>query len=298
MELFSHYTDYQRQLYPKIVNWKNHFVGDRLCYSYRDTVYERKNYPSELHYHDYYELVIFEAGDISYVCDGCIYRPEIGDVILIPPGKFHMSVINCDKTHYIRHVFYLYPSAFDMLGHGELTDILRSTEKGKLLAFCGSEERGQLSASMYRLKEIYTKTPSPLDEALGLSYIIQAFYLLNQSGCQSKDEVSCLPKKLLEIQRYIDENFAQIESVSQIAEHFFYSREYVSRLFKKHFNMSISDYLTKRRIEKSRAFIMQGVPMIEVAYSVGFGSPSAFIRAFHSVMNMTPTEYKKLQRGM
>ena len=121
MKLLSHYIEHQKKLYPETANWRNHLVCDRICYSYRDTEYDRRTYPSNLHYHDYYELVIFEEGDVSYVCEGRMYPLTRGDIVLIPPGKFHMSVIDRESTRYKRHVFYLYPSAFDTIGEGALT---------------------------------------------------------------------------------------------------------------------------------------------------------------------------------
>ena len=58
----------------------------------------------------------------------------------------------------------------------------------------------------------------------------------------------------------------------------------------------ISDHIMKRRIAESQSLIMQGIPLIDVAYQVGFGSLSTFIRAFRSVTNMTPSEYRKLRK--
>ena len=96
----------------------------------------------------------------------------------------------------------------------------------------------------------------------------------------------------------IDQNFSKISSVSQVAEHFFYSREYVSRLFKKHFDTTISDYISKRRIAESQLLIVKGIPLIDVAYQVGFGSLSTFIRAFRTVTDMTPSEYRKIRKNI
>ena len=149
-----------------------------------------------------------------------------------------------------------------------------------------------------RLRKALDAAPSALEEALGLSYILQIFYLLNQKNCRPKDEAASLPDNILLLRRYIDENYAQIESVSQVAEHFYYSREYVSRLFRKYFDTAISDYIMKRRIAESQRLIMEDLPIIEVAYQVGFGSLSTFIRAFRSVANMTPSEYRKLRKEM
>lgn len=297
MELLSHYIEQQNKQNPEIINWKNHLVTDGLSYSYRDTVYDLETYPSNLHYHDYYELVIFEDGAIRYICEDCVYHPKHGNIILIPPRTFHMSVIDCDSTRYKRHVFYLYPSAFDSIGHSALTSFLTESKKGSLLTLQSDEAKHELINQLQLLKKSLQKEPSPLDMALGLSLVIRIFCLLNQRKNQSKTEVSSLPENILMIQNYIDNNFSHISSVSEVAEQFFYSREYVSRLFKKYFDTTVSDYIMKRRISKSQSLIVQGVPLIDVAYQVGFGSLSTFIRAFRSVVNMTPSEYRKLKKN-
>ena len=295
MKLFSHYMERQTRMSGEIVNWRNHVVGDRLSYSYRDTEYTRSSYPSSLHYHDYFELVIFEEGDIRYICEGKVYHPKYGDIILIPPGRFHMSAINCDSTVYRRHVFYLYPSAFDSIGHGALTSFLCGVEDGDIGSLGDTETSRQLMGLLDELKEIYGKEGSPLEEALGLSCIIKVFYLLNRGGCRSNSDNCSLPESILELKQYIDRNYADISSVTQVAEHFFYSREYVSRLFKKHFDTTISDYIMNRRIAASQELIVRGCRLVDIAYQVGFGSLSTFIRAFRSVTGMTPSEYRKLR---
>ena len=293
MKLLSHYIEHLMKRYPETVNWKNHTVCDKVLYSYRDTVYDRDTYPSDLHYHDYYELVFFEEGDIKYVCEGSVFYPKYGDIILIPPGKFHMSVIDSDSTHYKRHVFYLYPFAFESIGHSELTLFLDRTKNGDIFTFDSIEVKQNFIDLLERLKSISQRESSTLEDALMLSYVIHIFYLLNQKNCQPKNEISSLPENILSLKRYVDTNFAQITSVTEVAEHFYYSREYVSRLFKKYFDTTISDYIMKRRIAESQLLIMQDIPLIDIAYQVGFGSLSTFIRAFRAVTNMTPSEYRK-----
>ena len=293
MKLLSHYIEHLMKRYPETVNWKNHTVCDKVLYSYRDTVYDRDTYPSDLHYHDYYELVFFEEGDIKYVCEGSVFYPKYGDIILIPPGKFHMSVIDSDSTHYKRHVFYLYPFAFESIGHSELTSFLNRTKNGDIFTFDSIEVKQNFIDLLERLKSISQRESSTLEYALMLSYVIHIFYLLNQKNCQPKNEISSLPENILSLKRYVDTNFAQITSVTEVAEHFYYSREYVSRLFKKYFDTTISDYIMKRRIAESQLLIMQDIPLIDIAYQVGFGSLSTFIRAFRAVTNMTPSEYRK-----
>jgi len=290
MKLLSHYVENQKRIYRGPVNWQNHAINDSLFYAYRSTVYDRNTYPSSLHYHDYFELLVLEDGDISYVCESSVYIPKRGDVIIIPPGKFHMSKINSEKTHYKRHVFYLYPDAFDGLGHRILFDFLTRIDGGVILSLPNSDE---LLNNLTKLANALSRD-SELDRAEALGIIIQAFCLLNKKDIKYGNESEKLPENVLEIGRYIDTHFAEINSVNDVAEHFFYSREYVSKLFKKHFNTTILDYVHKRRIAKSRELIADGVPIIEVCSEVGFGSLSTFIRVFRSITDMTPSEYRKM----
>ena len=296
MKLLSHYMEYQAKQNPKIANWENHIIGDSLSYSYRSTTYDRTTYPSNLHYHDYYELVIFEEGNINYICEGQIYHPQFGDIILIPPSKFHMSAINCESTCYKRHVFYLYPSAFDAIGHNSLTRFLTSTCDADMFTFNSLKSRQEFMDTAERLKEISQKSSSPLEDALRLSLIMHIFSLLNQKGCLSKSITLSLPENILKLQQYIDSNYSEITSISDIGKHFFYSREHISRLFKKYFDTSISDYIMKKRISESQSLIAQNLALIDVAYQVGFSSLSTFIRAFKSVTGMTPSKYHKLKK--
>jgi AraC-like DNA-binding protein len=292
MKLLSHYIENQINQSPKIVNWENHIINDMLFYSYRSTDYDLSTHPSQLHYHDYYELVVFEEGEIQYVCESSVYHPKKGDVILIPPQKFHASRIKAEQTRYKRHVFYFYPEAFEGIGQGVLMSFTSRFGDGAMF----TPDTAELLDKLEQLKRVWQDSPSPLEQALGLSYVINIFYLFNQQNLRTREEFGKLPKNLLMLQRYIDENYGQIDSVSAVADHFFYSREYVSRLFKRHFDITISDYIMKRRVAESQTLISEGIPLIDTAYRVGFGSLSTFIRAFRLVTGITPSEYRKLCR--
>ena len=296
MELLSHYIEYQSKTHTEKENWKNNIIGEGISYSHRDTEYDRITYPSNLHYHDYYEVVIFEGGEVSYLSEGRVYYPKRGDIIIIPPRKFHMSVINSEKTRYIRHVFYLYPFAFDKIGHGILTDFLKKVTAGELFVFNNLEDEQKFFEVLKSLSEVFDKELSHLENALGLSFVIQAFYLLNKETLVSKNEKVLLPKNIMALKEYVDRNFDSISSVTEVSNHFFYSREYVSRLFRKYFDTTISDYIMKKRISKSQELIVKEGSIIDVAYQVGFGSLSTFIRAFKSVTGITPSEYRKLSK--
>ncbi len=286
MKLYSHYK--KNMILPTTTqNWNNYEINDFLLYSYRSTKYDAGNFPSNLHYHDYFELMVIEEGNIRYICESEIYYPEKGDIILIPPGKFHMSAINEKTTQYSRHVFYFYPQAFDTYKCSSLNGFAGTDVK--MITF-SDHNRKQEVISL--LKDIASTLPDSTKYPLSLSYIINFFYLLNQKDVLLTADYVYLPDNIHNIKKYIDENYASIDSVSQVAEHFFYSREHASKLFKKHFDITISDYILQRRILESQRLISNGTPVTKAAYAVGFNSMSAFIRAFRKINNMTPSQYR------
>lgn len=295
MKLLSHYLQNKNDPRHEITNWENDLINDSLCYSYRSTVYDVNTFPSSLHSHDYYELVIFVEGEINYVCESSVYSPKRGDVIIIPPGKFHMSKLKGERTHYKRHVFYLYPNAFDAVG-ASLADILIRTNEGVHFSLSSREREEELLTLTEKLSSALKKREDGLSRALAFGYIIEIFCLLNRKDIRHSGESERLPENILALQQYLDAHYTEINSVSEVAEHFFYSREYVSRLFKKYYDTTILDYIHKLRISKSRALIAEGMPIIDVCYAVGFSSLSTFIRAFRTATDMTPSEYRRMVR--
>ncbi|MBR4033855.1 MAG: helix-turn-helix transcriptional regulator [Clostridia bacterium] len=252
-------------------------------------------FPSSLHSHDYYELVIFVEGEINYVCESSVYSPKRGEVIIIPPGKFHMSKLKGERTHYKRHVFYLYPNAFDSISPS-LADILIRTKEGVHFSMESREREEELLTLSEKLASSLKSRGDDLSRALAFGYIIEIFCLLNRKDIRHSGESEHLPENILALQQYLDAHYTEINSVSEVAEHFFYSREYVSRLFKKYYDTTILDYIHKLRISKSRTLIAEGMPIIDVCYAVGFSSLSTFIRAFRTATDMTPSEYRKIVR--
>lgn len=293
MKKASTYKQQDRAQIHPIVNWQDHELGDSLSYAYRSTIYNSNTFPSSLHYHDYYELVILESGNIEYICESVRFQPKPADVLLVSPGMFHMSKIGCEETCYKRHVFYLYPDALDMLGCEALTSFIQNAEPGLTVFSLQENDQTALFSLLHQLSDALDKKALPAYQALAKGLVIQIFFLLGKGEGTLGSQALTLPNTLLSIKQYIEENLTEISSVKEIADHFFFSREYVSRIFRKHFNTTISEYIQKRRIAYSQSLIEQGCSIGESCYQAGFENMSTYIRSFKSVLSMTPSEYRK-----
>lgn len=98
---------------------------------------------------------------------------------------------------------------------------------------------------------------------------------------------------------YINDHYAQADiSVAMVAECLSISPSYLSRMFKKKYDISVLDYIHRRRIETAKVLLRESdITVAEVAEQVGYTNALALIRAFKRNEDCTPTEYRKSLRG-
>ena len=294
MNLLSHYLTPNDKNGLEVINWQDVNISENLTYSFRDTFYTEKTYPSNLHYHDYYEVVFIENGYINYVCDSLVFKPSKSDVVIVPPGVLHMSKINAKSTRYTRHVFYFYPQVLNVFDRNVMQDFFEKTNKNYILTLSTIVDKEDCLSILNKISKLVDSEVTVKDKTLIFAYLIELLCLFDKKANVIKSDKNYLPEKLLKVKDYIDNNYVYINTVTDVANKFFYSREYLSRSFKKYFNITIADYVNKKRIIKSQELFKQNKSVTEVCYTVGYNSLSTFIRVFKSITNTSPTEYKKL----
>ena len=82
--------------------------------------------------------------------------------------------------------------------------------------------------------------------------------------------------------------------VSELAEKTGMSRSFLHRHLKSITNQSVSKFIREVRLDKAKQLLDEGkLTVSEIAYNVGFGSPSYFIKCFHDFFGYAPGEMKK-----
>lgn len=97
------------------------------------------------------------------------------------------------------------------------------------------------------------------------------------------------------VKKYIDENFADPElSLKKISQVFSYNPKYVSMIFKKQYNMGISDYISTIRIQNACNYIERGITAVNnLSTLCGFNDPLYFSKVFKSKIGSSPKTYIK-----
>ena len=271
--------------------WQDFYVGEGIVFSHRTNEYTEENFPEHLHSHDYCELLFWEMGDIQYLCGDRSVTPSVGSVILLPSGKSHTARL-LRASRYERFVLYFKPSAFDFCGRStQIFDGLFS--ESDAVSFCLSPNvREEVRARLSRIEEIL-KSESTDAQLLAYAEITLLLHSLKKEKADAEIGGEELPLQVRKLRNFLDENYTTVSSVEAIAARFYYSREYVTRIFGQYFNLSPWKYVEQLRIKEACHRIDADEKITAVCYAVGYHSMSAFSAAFRRVMGSSPTEYKQ-----
>ena len=267
--------------------WSDTAVNKELIFSHRNTWYDHQSFTEQFHVHTYYELIFYINGNVDYLNEDLVINPSPYMITWTKPGVMHSARL-LSPSQYERYVIYFTDKFFDINGQiTPLTDFINQSTGNHMVL--SEKSFNQLLTLLKKACEI-CESDQPYTELVLKSILVEIFYILNSQKSKIQ-EGQAITEAMGEVKRYIDANYASITSVSQIADHFFYSREHLSRKFMQTFNISVAHYLSRCRIAESLE-LLKSMSVTDAAYSVGFQSQSAFIKAFKKYMHCLPSEYK------
>ena len=84
-------------------------------------------------------------------------------------------------------------------------------------------------------------------------------------------------------------------TLAQVVEHVNVSRFYFCKLFKKATGMTLTEYVSRIRVEKAKTLLVDpSLRISEIVFSAGFGSIPQFNSVFKRIVGMPPTDTAKL----
>ncbi|NER12105.1 helix-turn-helix domain-containing protein [Leptobacterium flavescens] len=100
---------------------------------------------------------------------------------------------------------------------------------------------------------------------------------------------------VISLRNFIDNNFEKEINLKFLSHTLLTSKYHLLRLFKRYYGITPKQYLTIRRLEKSKEYLKKGMSVSEVCYNVGFNTHSSFSTLFKNKIGLTPTEFQKKQ---
>ena len=252
----------------------------------------------EIHDHDFVDIVyiiegtgrhyindeefVIKAGDLLFVNYGCTHAFLVDDQLvaynlMIRVDYFIKNMIKDNNLFYM-----LALTSFEKIQH-ELND------KSPLVFFDYSE-RDEIF-NLFR--NIETELSQ---EKLGKSSILDSYIniilckVFRKIFMQNTRQELLIPQGIID---YISEHFNEKLSLGELSQKCFYSPAYFSRLFKKTFNMSFTDYIMDIRLKHCCELLKDSDYTIEkIMEECGFFDKNTFYERFKNKYGCTPSEYR------
>ncbi|MEE1184705.1 MAG: AraC family transcriptional regulator [Acutalibacteraceae bacterium] len=214
---------------------------------------------------DSYEIIFVIKGTVYIDENGTKHKLEKNDILLLEPHLRHFGYKTSENTSF----YWLHYSANNFKLELKHTHI----EKPYNLSLLFSQ------LLHYRADTLF---PETLDYITRL--IVSEIY---PDDTQPKES-----RMINNIAQWINANSDTIIRVSNIAKHFGYNVDYLSRLFKKHYKKSLKEYIDETKIEYIKNQLLNSnASLKEIAAACGFSEYKYFLKFFTYHEKMTPTEF-------
>lgn len=228
------------------------------------------------HYHHSLEIVAVLDGMFEIIVSHNVYKAKKGDIFFIPPFCHHsISPISSQSVTII-----IPPNLL-----GDYYSIFQKSHCDFLL-----------SDTDFNQKEIFPvilqtkKFNNPLTQRGMFNMILGIIAEHYPSSREMQPQTDFIAQAV----GYLQNNYTEKISLTEISKHLGYSKYYFSKLFNAYMKCSFESYLASIRLTKFIEQLKPDTNITKLAYDCGFESISSFYRNFKDTLGTTPRQMQKL----
>ncbi len=257
----------------------------------------QNEFSHHLHYHDFYECVLYLGDAGLFEIDGRKYAVRRGDICIIDIFKPH-TLYYSKSNYYERFSLSINMGLLISFStpHSILLDIFYEAGNRHPLYHLSDQAMQNYLVLIEQFRQIQTEKGSDLLEKalvhLFLSYIYSDCY----TGSVTDDTDKHHAEVMVALFRYIEDHLHEEISLAGLAEEAHYSEYYLSRLFKKISGKNLTTYIQEKRIERAAALIRKNIPINQAAERSGFNNYSYFYKTFRKMKGLSPADFQNASR--
>ena len=255
-----------------------------------------RSFQIPVHWHDEFEIIYVRSGFLTVSISGESYIGKTGEAFVVSPGNLHLMGSQSDTVDYYTFLFPLKYISFrtdDMLDE----KLLEPLNSGHLMICPRVKDTAkELCEQLIKIYEAKNdESESKITTQVKTKIILLQFILeMWKKGFVIENDTSGRNTVEKEMVSYIQQNFTGNISLREFGEQFHLSEKYISRYFKEHFHITLSQYVTYLRLEHAKQLLQDtDIPVTDVAMQSGYQNVSYFIRSFQKAYAVSPLKYRK-----
>lgn len=255
-----------------------------------------RSFQIPVHWHDEFEIIYVRSGFLTVSISGESYIGKTGDAFVVSPGNLHLMG---SQTGIVDYYTFLFPLKYISFRTDDMLDekLLEPLNSGHLM-ICPrvndtAKELCEQLIEIYEAKK--DESESKITTQVRTKIILLQFILeMWKKGFVIENDTSGRNTVEKEMVSYIQQNFTGKISLREFGEQFHLSEKYISRYFKEHFHITLSQYVTYLRLEHAKQLLQDtDIPVTDVAMQSGYQNVSYFIRSFQKAYAVSPLKYRK-----
>jgi len=254
------------------------------------------------HWHAQVEVNYIMSGSVHYRMGDHDLSLDAGQMCIFWGGQPHQMDRSSDDSFYagahlpLVHFFRMrLPTAVSSQLMGGATMVSAETDRadpenfGRWFRYAtsGNPAKAQHAVEelLLRVERMFLEPYSVISSAL--------------SGKSREDDGTAPSISVVRMCDFIAANFLEDIDATDIARAASLHPKYAMNLFRKSTGMTLIKYLTLLRLSRAQAMLMTGKDnILQIAMESGFGSVSAFNKAFRHISGMSPSDFRRDTRSV
>ena len=248
----------------------------------------------KIHWHDDIEIIVIKKGQGVVSVDLTSYNVIAGDMVFIFPGQLHSIEQKANFSMEYENIIFK-PSLLKCSGPDLCNEsFLKPLFSGKIKIQPVVNQQ-KISILIDEIDNLRQTKPYGYELSIKANLFNISFELINNFGTKEiNNEKDKTLEKIKIILTYISENYKNIITVEDIANHCHYSKSHFMKFFKQKMGVSFIQYLNDYRLEVAADMLLASNDnILDIAENIGFENLSYFNRSFKQKYGITPGKYRK-----
>ncbi|WP_367567317.1 AraC family transcriptional regulator [Lacrimispora sp.] len=251
------------------------------------------------HFHDTYELYFLLEGERYYFIEKETYHVKAGDVVLINRQQVHKTSQAGSKSH-DRILLQLSGRVLEpWLKSAGIPSLEKVFEDYYGVSRLSKQEWEEMKGLLFGIAE-ELKHKRECYEVMVRLKLSQILLIISRS--RKRDVMKEMPSRVQtpkhgrvhDVAEYLTFHCETEETLEELAERFFISKSYLSKIFREVTGLSVNEYRNLARMRKAQKLLKNSrYSITEISGLLGFESVTYFERVFKKHCAATPLKYRK-----
>jgi AraC family transcriptional regulator, arabinose operon regulatory protein len=271
-----------------------HHIGNN-DFSIQQMYRKGENSMPRPHTHPFYEIYYLVQGERVYFMNGSVYTVSKGELMFISPDTLHSTASS--EVHEFERILVHFSHDFVQHADSRIAELLPIAQSG-LIRLPVSDQPTIERLLKRMVYECQSESPHYISYVRSL--LIELLILIYRIGATAVEQPQYahpMHHKVSEIALYINRHYDQSITLEQLAQDFYISPSYLSRIFKKLTGFHFREYIQVVRVREAQKLLVQTNDSVQlISERVGFEHIAHFNKTFKKLTDTTPLTYRNSNR--